>query len=278
MNELMEKTSRYLAEFGTGGRYLQLNSVSSATDELPTLELPKSTPTKRRNTRMVEEDLFSIQDCLMEKPLNKEGTIEYIGAATAAWENSYELGRPADLEKLMSYLGALVQRLKGELPVTFEGRTLAAHEGEARSSLAKLESACSDVLPDLDLLKSGHEDVAADLQKSKQAGATWKKEAEEHELKAKDAREKEHQCLESEEAAAKNLQVYDSTIDGVMQLIKRRDEAKVYLGHLAEERKRQWPCRQRWPPFYYIVENRRLGVVRRRIRIASICFSLVYLN
>nr|BAB08212.1 unnamed protein product [Oryza sativa Japonica Group] len=237
MNELMEKTSRYLAEFGTGGRYLQLNSVSSATDELPTLELPKSTPTERRNARMVEEDLFSIQDCLMEKPLNKEGTIEYIGAATAAWENSYEIGRPTDLEKLMSYLGALVQRLKGELPVTFEGRTLAAHEGEARSSLAKLESACSDVLPDLDLLKSGHEDVAADLQKSKQAGATWKKEAEEHELKAKDAREKEHQCLESEEAAAKNLQVYDSTIDGVMQLIKRRDEAKVYLGHLAEERK-----------------------------------------
>lgn len=163
MNELMEKTSRYLAEFGTGGRYLQLNSVSSATDELPTLELPKSTPTERRNARMVEEDLFSIQDCLMEKPLNKEGTIEYIGAATAAWENSYELGRPADLEKLMSYLGALVQRLKGELPVTFEGRTLAAHEGEACSSLAKLESACSDVLPDLDLLKSGREDVATDL-------------------------------------------------------------------------------------------------------------------
>nr|AAM08839.1 Hypothetical protein [Oryza sativa Japonica Group]AAM74258.1 Hypothetical protein [Oryza sativa Japonica Group]AAP52352.1 hypothetical protein LOC_Os10g09140 [Oryza sativa Japonica Group] len=30
MNELMEKTSRYLAEFRTGGRYLQLNSVSSA--------------------------------------------------------------------------------------------------------------------------------------------------------------------------------------------------------------------------------------------------------
>lgn len=238
MNELMEKTSRYLAEFGTGGRYLQLNSVSSATDELPTLELPKSTPIERRNARMVEEDLLSIQDCLMEKPLNKEGTIEYIGAATAAWENSYELGRPADLEKLMSYLGALVQHLKGELPVTFEGRTLAAHEGEARSSLAKLESACSDVLLDLDLLKSGREDVAADLQKSKQARATWKKEAEEHELKAKDAREKEHQCLESEEAAAKNLQVYDSTIDGVMQLIKRRDEAKVYLGHLAEERKR----------------------------------------
>lgn len=238
MNELMEKTSRYLAEFGTGGRYLQLNSVSSATDELPTLELPKSTLTERRNAHMVEEDLFSIQDCLMEKPLNKEGTIEYIGAATAAWENSYELGRPADLEKLMSYLGALVQHLKGELPVTFEGRTLAAHEGEARSSLAKLESACSDVLPDLDLLKSGREDVAADLQKSKQAGATWKKEAEEHELKAKDARKKEHQCLESEEAATKNLQVYDSTIDGVTQLIKRRDEAKVYLGHLAEERKR----------------------------------------
>ncbi|XP_052151884.1 uncharacterized protein LOC127770262 [Oryza glaberrima] len=237
MNKLMEKTSRYLAEFGTGSRYLQLNSVSSATDELPTLELPKSMPTEHRNARMVEEDLFSIQDCLMEKPLNKEGTIEYIGAATVAWENSYELGRPADLEKLMSYFGALVQRLKGELPVTFEGRTLAAHEGEARSSLAKLESACSDVLPDLDLLKSGREDVAADLQKSKQAGATWKKEAEEHELKAKDAREKEHQCLESEEAAAKNLQVYDSTINGVMQLVKRRDEAKVYLGHLAEEKK-----------------------------------------
>lgn len=134
------------------------------------------------------------------------------------------------------------------------------------------------MLLDLDLLKSGREDVAADLQKSKQAGATWKKEAEEHELKAKDARKKEHQCLESEDAATKNLQVYDSTIDGVMQLIKRRDEAKVYLGHLAEERKRQWPRRQRWPPFCHIVENRRLGVVRRRIRIASICFSLVYLN
>lgn len=94
----------------------------------------------------------------------------------------------------MSHLEALVLLLKGELPETFEEKTLATHEGEAHSSLAGLDQRLDQWLFDLDVIKSGHVTIVAGLQVAKQLGASWKIEAKEHEQKVKEPREEEQKC------------------------------------------------------------------------------------
>uniref|UniRef100_A0A0E0NBW7 Uncharacterized protein n=1 Tax=Oryza rufipogon TaxID=4529 RepID=A0A0E0NBW7_ORYRU len=139
--KLQEKNSDYITKFVARSTNLQLSSVYLIPDEPLALKLPKSTPVDGRNARMVQGDLVEIQDCLRRKQFDKD-TIELIKTADAGRAKIYKPPLPADMAILMSHLEALVLRLKGDLPKTFEEKTLATQDGEAHSYLAKLEGDC----------------------------------------------------------------------------------------------------------------------------------------
>ncbi|EEC72765.1 hypothetical protein OsI_06415 [Oryza sativa Indica Group] len=136
-----EKNSDYITKFVARSTNLQLSSVYLIPDEPLALKLPKSTPVNGRNARMVQGDLVEIQDCLRRKQFDKD-TIELIKTADVGRAKIYKPPLPADMAILMSHLEALVLRLKGDLPKTFEEKTLATQDGEAHSYLAKLEGDC----------------------------------------------------------------------------------------------------------------------------------------
>lgn len=243
LDQLRVKTSRHIADLIVDRRDLELQAVHALNVEVPKLDLPDKEIDDWRNARMVRGDLKLIHDYVTAEPLDKGSVIKLVEAATSAWTRVYEAPRPDDLEKLLRHLGVLVQRLKGELPDTFEKRTVASHIVETRSLLTGLEHACSEVRPELERIKGCRGDVDAHLQEAERSHTFWRQAAEEYEAQLKKATEEMARCVESIDAAARSLQAYDNAVkaqtNSVSKLEGRRDEVHAYLKRLSKEGKRQ---------------------------------------